>query len=58
MSSLLVQPVVLCGGTGSRLWPVSTPQRLKPFLELAGERTLLHATLAQSMNLPVSARQS
>jgi mannose-1-phosphate guanylyltransferase/mannose-6-phosphate isomerase len=31
--------VILCGGSGERLWPASRPWRPKPFLRLAGERS-------------------
>ena len=41
----LLQPVILCGGSGSRLWPVSTPEKPKPFLKLLGERTLFQQAL-------------
>jgi mannose-1-phosphate guanylyltransferase len=37
--------VILAGGGGTRLHPLSTPERPKPFLPLIGERTLLEATL-------------
>ena len=33
--------VVLAGGVGSRFWPVSTSQRPKQLLALAGERPLV-----------------
>ena len=36
----LVHPVILCGGGGTRLWPVSRVQCPKPFLPLIGEITL------------------
>ena len=40
-----VYAVILAGGKGERLWPVSTPERPKPFLPLgAGGRSLLRAT--------------
>ena len=43
-----IQPVILAGGAGRRLWPLSTPARPKPFLRLGGEgHTLLQATAAR-----------
>ena len=38
-------PVILCGGAGTRLWPLSRTQRPKQFLKLTGERTLFQLTL-------------
>ncbi len=40
-----IVPVVLCGGSGTRLWPLSRPSRPKPFLPLIGENTLFETTL-------------
>lgn len=39
-----VVPVILCGGTGSRLWPLSREQYPKQLLKLAGDHTMLQAT--------------
>lgn len=39
-----IQPVILSGGAGSRLWPLSTPDRPKQFHALTGPRTLLQET--------------
>lgn len=36
----LIHPVILCGGSGTRLWPASRKARPKPFLPLVGEKTL------------------
>jgi mannose-1-phosphate guanylyltransferase/mannose-6-phosphate isomerase len=36
--------VMLAGGGGTRLWPLSRPERPKPFLPLIGDRTLLRQT--------------
>ncbi|WP_271410969.1 mannose-1-phosphate guanylyltransferase/mannose-6-phosphate isomerase [Pseudomonas sp. Q1-7] len=38
-------PVILSGGSGSRLWPLSRKQFPKQFLALTGERTLFQQTL-------------
>ncbi len=38
-------PVILCGGSGTRLWPRSRKHRPKPFLPLVGNDTLFRATL-------------
>src|SRR5688500_16718915 len=42
-----IYPVVLCGGSGTRLWPRSRKQAPKPFLPLVDEDTLFEATLAR-----------
>ncbi len=57
-----VRALILAGGSGTRLWPLSTDARPKPFLPLAGELTLLTqafrraARLVGSENVFVSAR--
>ncbi|QOV94173.1 mannose-1-phosphate guanylyltransferase [Novosphingobium sp. ES2-1] len=38
-------PVILCGGSGTRLWPRSRKARPKPFLPLVGDETLFRATV-------------
>lgn len=40
MSTTII-PTILCGGAGSRLWPVSREQHPKPFIRLADNETLL-----------------
>lgn len=42
-----IVPVVLCGGSGTRLWPRSRAARPKPFLPLVGDDTLFVSTLAR-----------
>jgi mannose-1-phosphate guanylyltransferase len=37
-------PVILSGGGGTRLWPMSTPETPKQFLALTGERTMFQLT--------------
>ncbi|KRA80668.1 mannose-1-phosphate guanylyltransferase [Altererythrobacter sp. Root672] len=41
----VIYPVVLCGGSGTRLWPRSRKDAPKPFLPLVDEDTLFEATL-------------
>ena len=38
-------PVLLCGGVGSRLWPVSREARPKQYLNLTGDESMLQQTL-------------
>ena len=40
-----IQPVILCGGSGTRLWPLSREKHPKQLLALAGDDTLLQATV-------------
>ncbi|HET9613296.1 MAG TPA: mannose-1-phosphate guanylyltransferase [Candidatus Limnocylindrales bacterium] len=39
--------VILAGGGGTRLWPLSRPERPKPFLPLVGAESLLQRTVAR-----------
>lgn len=41
----LVQPIILAGGAGTRLWPLSTEKRPKHFMRITGERSMLEETL-------------
>ena len=43
-----ITPVILCGGSGSRLWPRSRPETPKPFLPLVGNSTLFQQTLQRT----------
>ena len=40
-----LQPVILSGGAGTRLWPLSREAHPKQFLPLVGDRSLLQATV-------------
>jgi len=42
-----IVPVVLCGGSGTRLWPRSRASKPKPFIPLLGSNTLFEATLSR-----------
>lgn len=45
-------PVVVSGGSGTRLWPVSRETRPKPFMQMQDGMSLLQSTLARSAALP------
>ena len=40
-------PVILCGGSGTRLWPLSRSHLPKQFLPLLSERTMLQETVSR-----------
>ena len=44
MTSPTIRPVILSGGAGTRLWPLSRADRPKQFLALVGGESLLRAT--------------
>src|SRR5215471_12521707 len=48
---MAVLPVVLAGGSGTRLWPLSRELYPKQFLKLAGEHSLLQSTLARLVGI-------
>jgi len=43
--------VILAGGGGTRLWPLSSPERPKPFIPLVNGKTLLAATVDRLLPL-------
>lgn len=45
-------PVLLAGGSGTRLWPLSREGYPKQFLALSGERSLLQQTVLRAAALP------
>jgi len=51
MSTPLI-PTILCGGAGSRLWPVSRELHPKPFIRLADGQSLLQKTFLRGALLP------
>ena len=51
-----VIPVILCGGSGTRLWPLSRELYPKQLLSLVGEQSLLQNTLARCDSHPETTR--
>lgn len=49
-----VQPVILCGGSGTRLWPLSRAGFPKQFLCLTGEESLFQLAAKRLMGLGAS----
>lgn len=46
--TLMIQPVILCGGAGTRLWPESRGARAKQFLPLTGADSLFRQTVRRT----------
>jgi mannose-1-phosphate guanylyltransferase/mannose-6-phosphate isomerase len=42
-------PVILCGGAGKRLWPLSRKNNPKQFFRLNGKKSLLHETVERAV---------
>jgi mannose-1-phosphate guanylyltransferase / mannose-6-phosphate isomerase len=47
VAALKIHPVILCGGSGTRLWPMSRRLLPKQFLPLVSSRTMLQDTLTR-----------
>jgi mannose-1-phosphate guanylyltransferase / mannose-6-phosphate isomerase len=50
---VVMQPVILCGGSGTRLWPLSREHHPKPLHAVNGERTLLQETALRCQGEPL-----
>ena len=48
---MMVVPVILSGGTGSRLWPISRKKQPKPFITLPDGHCLLQHTYQRALTL-------
>ncbi|HZG47675.1 MAG TPA: sugar phosphate nucleotidyltransferase, partial [Allosphingosinicella sp.] len=44
MAAAQIIPVILSGGSGTRLWPLSRPERPKQLHALTGASTMLQMT--------------
>jgi hypothetical protein len=50
---LAIQPVILAGGSGTRLWPMSREHFPKQLIGLVGDQSLLQATAHRLDALPM-----
>jgi mannose-1-phosphate guanylyltransferase/mannose-6-phosphate isomerase len=50
-----ITPVILCGGSGTRLWPLSRKSFPKQFVPLIGNKSLLQLTLERLAGLAMNA---
>ena len=50
----MIIPVIMAGGSGTRLWPLSRAGHPKQFLALNGEKTMLQQTAERLSGLPCS----
>ncbi|MDF3012045.1 MAG: mannose-phosphate guanylyltransferase/mannose-6-phosphate isomerase, partial [Cellvibrio sp.] len=48
----MIIPVILAGGSGTRLWPLSRKHYPKQLLKLFGDRTMLQQTLLRLQGVP------
>lgn len=46
-----ITPVILCGGSGTRLWPLSRQHYPKQFLKLVGDSTLFQQSITRAIAL-------
>lgn len=49
-----IHPVILCGGSGTRLWPMSRGGYPKQYLKLTGDRSLVQQTALRLASIPHS----
>ena len=53
-NNMKIQPVILCGGKGTRLWPLSRDGFPKQFLCLQGDKSLFQQSVGRLMDLNAS----
>ncbi|MDP3560160.1 MAG: mannose-1-phosphate guanylyltransferase/mannose-6-phosphate isomerase [Legionellaceae bacterium] len=49
---MFIIPTILCGGAGSRLWPISRELHPKPFIRLNDEQSLLQKAFLRAASVP------
>ena len=52
VDEVVLVPTILCGGSGSRLWPVSREQHPKPLIRINGGSSLLQKAFLRGATLP------
>lgn len=52
---MLLIPIILSGGSGTRLWPLSTSEKPKQFLNLIGDKTMIQQTLLRLNGIKTAA---
>src|SRR3954470_24401869 len=50
--SMAITPIILCGGEGPRLWPVSRRDFPKQFADLVGERSCFPQAVVRLHGMP------
>ena len=53
----IIQPVILSGGSGTRLWPFSREAYPKQFLSFVGDKTLFQETVSRVADMPTDPAQ-
>ncbi|MFZ4703488.1 MAG: mannose-1-phosphate guanylyltransferase, partial [Candidatus Methylumidiphilus sp.] len=53
----IIQPIILSGGSGTRLWPFSREAYPKQFLSFTGDKTLLQETVSRVEDMQVDTAQ-
>ncbi len=51
MNNDKIIPVILCGGSGTRLWPISRQKTPKQFLKLIGKKSLIQNTVERALRV-------
>ena len=46
-AEMSIHPIILCGGSGTRLWPLSRKSFPKQFVPLIHGKSLLHLTMSR-----------